>query len=255
MSYSTAQALFNAVRVDLDDQEENHFTDAVLVVPYNRLHRAINKELIQIGAEVAMGQQTISTDGTNYVFPLPTDFLALVENSFRPRSPIDATSDFTFGDPMPQVSPHDPRMQRNPTTTKTPSFFAMETGSGASSTGDTYNGTARTIYNYGRPDSSAYLVFNCFPPASQYYDYRYYQTTTDVTSTSISNTVMPFGNLLDDVFHASLAIWCRDHREFTSQSEQSWMTGAVDGAIMVLGLRHLHEREMTPSTWQGFPEW
>ena len=225
--------LFDNVRVEMDDVNKNHYTDSMLLVPFNRIYTHVNFHIVMLGAEIGMKNATISTDGSNQGYDLPSDFLAFVEKHFFPHSPVTSATEYSRSDWIDQVAPSDPSIIISPasTRTNTPMSFYLEV-----------SGQSQKVY------------FNELPPSGQYYDYFYWPKISLLTEAVIAATVMPYLGMLDPVFHYSLVTWCRDHREFTPALEREWLNAAYNNSDRILGLRHLQEREPEASIWEGY-EW
>ena len=221
-------ALFDEVRIVLRDENENMYKDPMMVGYYNRAVYECWSLMNQIGGEIAMTDNTITTDGLAQSYVLPYNFSTFVPHSVLPRSPRTATADYTHSRYLDQISSNDLTMTGSPTITASPRRFAI-----------TLDGT------------SQFIKFDTLPPAGEYYDYRFYQTPQHITVGDIDGMSTPWYGMLDPLLARILEQLCREGLEFITSKRDLWRAKAENDIVELLGLRHLTDVNLTPSLWRG----
>jgi hypothetical protein len=226
----TVGELFDNVRKELNDDEANHFEDALLLVPFNRLRHRIAMLLTRIGSDLNREGHLITGNGTSTDWTLPDDFGAFLMDGVLFRNPYTATSKYTLEPVIPQIEPMDSRIVWQQTLVAVPNAFC--------------------IYPSGQ---DMLMHFDTILPSGYYVQTYYWKKSTDVTISTVNSTTMPFHGHFDTSFHHALAQWCYQHLEANAPEQNAWLQAAVQDAVMLMGLRQLHHRELSPSIWEGFP--
>jgi hypothetical protein len=222
--------LFDEVREALRDPNKNNYPDKIMVGYYNRAVSECWHLMTQIGAEIVMNTGTIVADGVARDYELPSDFRAFVPGMVLPRSPVTATSNYSWGTAMTQVGLLSTSIRGNPTTVATPTAFS--------------------VFWSG---NSQYIRFNQIPPAGENYDFQYYPEYQRVSVSTIGVTYTPWLGLLDMLLARILEEFCREGLEFITTKRDMWRAKIEGDVVSLLGLRHLNEIQTTPSLWRGFP--
>jgi len=213
--------LFDNVRIDVDDAAENHYTDALLLVPYNKINRSVLSELMRLNSPIAMSESSVTTVVDTQEYELPSDFAAMVERSFRP-------SDSRVH--LEQIDEQEKALSTE--------------GSGDS----------RSFY-ITVSGTTQYVGLRHPPSEVKTYNFKYWPIVTRQTEALLDSTEMPYLGILDDVFHEALVFYAKNHREFNAQVELAWLRSAINDAATLLGLRKNRERFSHPSMFKGMPRW
>lgn len=225
----TIEELFTAVKIGLrGNRSTTLYAPDLLVGYYNRALDEIWPVLVQLGAGIVEVVGEILTDGLARDHVLPDDFQAFALGGVLPRSPLTATADYSHGRALDQCGLFDSSMTGAPTTTRTPSKFAVFISDGVQ-----------------------YLRFDSIPPAGEYYDYLYYQVPPRAAVATIGTTYTPWLGICDPLIQRTLEEFCREGLEFVTSKREAWRARAEADLALLLGLRKLADRKVTPSIWAG----
>jgi hypothetical protein len=259
----TLQAVFEDVRQEMDDVNGNTFKDSVLLTPFNRIYRELGMFLVELGAEVhrigpievdltavtteAVDPATVpgavykagDTTTTHYRWALPDAFLCFVQDFGnriytrfrRADGSIDAEGIWQYD-------------RKNTHHSQQPI-----------SVGNTFiqrTAAPRFLFVH-RDGSTQYFSFDVHPDTADVTGmlFWYFPLVSDYSIPT--NEVMPWFDILNDVFVTELKFWAHNWKEFGTEIEGVRMAIARNRAQEILGLRINDNITVNPSIWKGFP--
>lgn len=228
------ETMFGIIRSSLRDDQGNLYENTSQLPIYNRVVKEIQSLLMFIQAPDSMTLHTVTGDGSNYSFTLPTDWMAPVPKRVRMRSPATATSNYGYAEPMS----HKDRLNATmiaPTSTGTPSSFWVEFTAGSG---------VHAIHFDAIPTSGVYIDILYYPKITRY---------TDVGQLSGQST--PWGGLCDEQIMRGMEMYLREGLEFVGDARKAWFQQSLADLVALFGFRKLAEQEVGIRAWEGLSRW